>query len=78
MKQVTNLHDVEVLVALPGIKLNTSPTNYHPFKAMQLVKWDGKTWAPFGDIIWGVANPPGGCRRVPPPPLSWSPRAHSP
>jgi branched-chain amino acid transport system substrate-binding protein len=54
MKQVTNLHDVEIPVALPGIKLNTSPTNYHPFKAMQLVKWDGKTWAPFGDIIQGV------------------------
>jgi branched-chain amino acid transport system substrate-binding protein len=54
MKQTTSMHDVEVPVLLPGIKINTSPTNYHPIKAMQLVKWDGKTWAPFGDIIQGV------------------------
>ena len=28
MKQVTNLHDVSNPVLLPGIKINTSPTNY--------------------------------------------------
>src|SRR6516225_7039371 len=36
MKQVTNLHDVESPVLLPGIKIHTSPTNYHPIRAMQL------------------------------------------
>ena len=36
---------------LPGIKTNTSPTNHRPIKAMQLEKWDGKTWVLFGDII---------------------------
>ena len=30
MKQVTSLHDVANPVLLPGIKINTSPTNYHP------------------------------------------------
>jgi len=54
MKQAADLKNVEVPVLLPGIKVNTSPTNFHPLKAMQLVKWDGKTWAPFGDIIQGV------------------------
>jgi branched-chain amino acid transport system substrate-binding protein len=53
MKQVTSLHDVENPVLLPGIKLNTSPTNYHPVRAMQLQKWDGKTWVLFGDVIAG-------------------------
>ncbi len=53
MKQVTSLHDVENPVLLPGIKINTSPTNYHPIRAMQLEKWDGKTWVLFGDVIQG-------------------------
>jgi branched-chain amino acid transport system substrate-binding protein len=54
MKQAANLKDFENPILLPGIKVNTSPTNFHPIKAMQLVRWDGKTWAPFGDIIQGV------------------------
>ncbi len=54
MKQAANLKDVDNPVTLPGIKINTSPTNFHPIKAMQLMKWDGKTWVPFGEIIEGV------------------------
>ena len=56
MKQVASLHDVESPVLLPGIKINTSPTNYHPIRAMQLQKWDGKTWILFGDVIEGAAS----------------------
>jgi len=54
MKQATNLHDLELPTGLPGINLNTSPTNYHPIRQMQLQKWDGKTWVRFGDIISGA------------------------
>jgi len=54
MKQAANLKDFDDPVLLPGIKVNTSPTNFHPIKAMQLMKWDGKTWVPFGDIIAGA------------------------
>ena len=53
MKQAADLHDVYDPVLLPGIKVNTSPTNFHPIKAMQLQKWDGKTWVRFGDVISG-------------------------
>jgi branched-chain amino acid transport system substrate-binding protein len=56
MKQATNLHDVDNPLLLPGIKINTSPTNYHPIQAMQLIKWDGKTWVRFGDIIEGTES----------------------
>jgi branched-chain amino acid transport system substrate-binding protein len=56
MKQVANLHNVESPVLLPGIKINTSPTNHHPIRAMQLQKWDGKTWVLFGDVIEGAAS----------------------
>lgn len=53
MKQATNLKNLEVPVLLPGIKVNTSPTNYHPIMGLQLMKWNGKTWDLFGDIIEG-------------------------
>ena len=54
MKQAANLHDLEIPTLLPGIKVNTSPTNFHPIRAMQLEKWDGKTWKLFGNVIQGA------------------------
>jgi branched-chain amino acid transport system substrate-binding protein len=56
MKQATNLRDLGNPLLLPGIKINTSPTNYHPIRAMQLMKWDGKTWMRFGNIIEGAES----------------------
>jgi branched-chain amino acid transport system substrate-binding protein len=53
MKQAANLHDAPDPVLLPGIKVNTSPTNFHPIRAMQLEKWTGTTWERFGDVIEG-------------------------
>jgi branched-chain amino acid transport system substrate-binding protein len=54
MKQVTNLKNPGNPLLLPGIEINTSPTNYHPIKAMQLQKWTGKTFELFGDVIVGT------------------------
>jgi branched-chain amino acid transport system substrate-binding protein len=56
MKQAANLHDAPDPVLLPGIKVNTSPTNFHPIRAMQLQRWDGKTWERFGDVIEGASS----------------------
>ena len=54
MRQAANLKDLEVPTLLPGIRVNTGPTNFHPIRAMQLQRWSGKTWEAFGDIISGV------------------------
>jgi branched-chain amino acid transport system substrate-binding protein len=54
MKQATSLHDLENPTVLPGIKLNTSATNYHPIRQLQLMRWSGKGWDRFGDIIAGA------------------------
>jgi branched-chain amino acid transport system substrate-binding protein len=51
MRQATNLHDLQLPTLLPGIKINTSPMNYHPIRQMQLQRWSGKNWEMFGDII---------------------------
>jgi branched-chain amino acid transport system substrate-binding protein len=56
MKQATNLHDLELPTLVPGIKVNTSPTNYHPIRQMQLGKFDGTHWVPLGDLITGAGN----------------------
>jgi branched-chain amino acid transport system substrate-binding protein len=51
MKQAANLHDLDIPVLLPGIRVNTSPTNYHPIRQLQLVRWTGQTWERFGSVI---------------------------
>jgi branched-chain amino acid transport system substrate-binding protein len=56
MAQANNLHDLEIPVLLPGLKVNTSPTNHHPVRAMQLERWDGKKWALFGSVIEGAPS----------------------
>jgi branched-chain amino acid transport system substrate-binding protein len=53
MKQATSLHDFVPGVLLPGVKINTSPTNYHPMRQMQLARWSGTHWENFGDVIEG-------------------------
>ena len=37
----------------PGITMTTSPDDYVPVKQMRLVRFDGKTWVPFGNAIDG-------------------------
>jgi branched-chain amino acid transport system substrate-binding protein len=56
MKQATNLHDLELPTLLPGIRVNTSPTNYHPIRQMQLGKFDGTHWMPLGELVTGAGN----------------------
>jgi branched-chain amino acid transport system substrate-binding protein len=51
MKQATNLKDVELPMFLPGIKITTSPTDYRIIKQLQLMRFDGKQWVLFGDVI---------------------------
>ena len=54
MKQATSIQKEVNPVLLPGITVSDSPTNYHPIKALQPAKWDGKTWVRFGEVIEGV------------------------
>jgi hypothetical protein len=51
MKQAANLKDFTPDMLLPGIKLNTSPTDYFLFDQVQLAKFDGKIWVAMGDVI---------------------------
>jgi branched-chain amino acid transport system substrate-binding protein len=53
MRQATNLRDLELPMLLPGIKVSTSPTNYYPVQQSQLMRFDGKRWVRFGDLLSG-------------------------
>ena len=52
LRQATNL-DFALPMLQPGIRVKTGPQDYYPLKQMRLVKFDGKTWVPFGDAISG-------------------------
>ncbi|HXX10689.1 MAG TPA: ABC transporter substrate-binding protein [Burkholderiales bacterium] len=51
MRQASNLKDVEVSLLLPGMRVNTSPTDFYPVKQVQLVRFDGKSWVRFGELM---------------------------
>jgi len=51
MKQAASLKDFRVDTLLPGIKINTSATDFAPIESVQLIKFDGKEWVRFGDVM---------------------------
>jgi ABC-type branched-subunit amino acid transport system substrate-binding protein len=53
MKQAASLKDFRTEVLLPGIKINTSATNFAPISQLQLMQFKGERWVLFGDIISG-------------------------
>ena len=52
MRQATNLRDLELPMLLPGIKINTSPTDYYAVQQSQMMRFDGKRWVRFGDLVY--------------------------
>jgi branched-chain amino acid transport system substrate-binding protein len=53
MRQAANLHDLELPMLLPGIRINTSPTDYRPVKQMQPIRFNGHNWELFGNPLAG-------------------------
>jgi len=51
MKQAASLKDFRTEVLLPGIKINTSPTDFAPVSQLQLMRFKGDKWELFGDVI---------------------------
>jgi branched-chain amino acid transport system substrate-binding protein len=55
MQEVANIKDFVPVTLIPGIKVATSPTNFHPIRQMQLQKWTGSTWERFGGVLEGAS-----------------------
>jgi branched-chain amino acid transport system substrate-binding protein len=56
MKQAANLKNFDPGMLLPGITINTSPTDYAPLKQLQLIRFEGQTWKRFGPVMSGEGH----------------------
>ena len=51
MRVATSMKDVEFPLLLPGVRVNTSPTDDHPLKTFQMMRFDGKNWELVGGLV---------------------------
>ncbi|MBJ7403955.1 MAG: ABC transporter substrate-binding protein [Bradyrhizobium sp.] len=53
MKQAASIKDFEPAGLLPGVKVNTSATDFAPLSQLQLIRFKGEHWERFGDVLSG-------------------------
>jgi hypothetical protein len=53
LTQAYAIKDLELPMLLPGIKVNTSPTDFYPIEQEQLQRFEGDTWKLFGPVLSG-------------------------
>jgi branched-chain amino acid transport system substrate-binding protein len=51
MKQARSLSNLQLGVIVPGILLNTSENDYHPFSQLQLARFNGNNFVGIGPVI---------------------------
>ncbi len=51
MQEAANLKNLRLPLLLPGIEINTSPTDFNPIKQARLARFTGETFELFGDVI---------------------------
>ena len=51
MKQAASLKDFRSDVLLPGIAINTSPTDFAPIESLQLQRFNGRQWVLSGEVM---------------------------
>jgi len=51
MRQATSLKNLDLPILLPGIRINTNPAHRYPLKQLQMMRFDGARWIPFGEVI---------------------------
>jgi branched-chain amino acid transport system substrate-binding protein len=51
MRQAANIDGLELPMLLPGVKIGTSASNYHPIRQMQLASFNGSSWELFGELL---------------------------
>jgi branched-chain amino acid transport system substrate-binding protein len=55
MRQAASLRDVEAPMLLPGIRVNTSPSDNFLVQSMRLQRFKGEIWQLFGDVLLNKA-----------------------
>jgi len=68
MKQAANLKNLELGMLLPGIKINTSATDFYPLQAVRMGRVKGESFELFGEVLASTGPSQylgrcGGCKR---------------
>ena len=53
MKQAASLKNFELGLLLPGVRINTSPSDFYPIEQMQMAQFKGESFELFGPVISG-------------------------
>jgi branched-chain amino acid transport system substrate-binding protein len=53
LRQALAIKDLQLPMLSPGVKINTSPDNYFLIRQLQLARFNGELWEPFGELISG-------------------------
>jgi len=56
MRQAASMRDVEIDVLLPGIKMNTSASDFFPLEQLQMGRFNGGRWELFGSVMTGEVD----------------------
>lgn len=51
MTAAASIKEYRAPMLLPGIVIDTSPTDFYPIEAMMLQRFEGESWVLFGDVI---------------------------
>jgi branched-chain amino acid transport system substrate-binding protein len=51
MRQAASIKNLELPMLLPGIRINTGPSDFYPIESMMLARFDGAKWVLFGKVI---------------------------
>jgi branched-chain amino acid transport system substrate-binding protein len=51
MRQAANIRDLALPMLLPGITINTNPTDFHPIKRARMARFNGERWELFGPVL---------------------------
>ncbi|QND70230.1 ABC transporter substrate-binding protein [Tardiphaga robiniae] len=57
MKKATSIKGFATDFSLPGITINTSPTDYRIHKQFRMMRFNGERWEPFGPILEDTVRP---------------------
>jgi branched-chain amino acid transport system substrate-binding protein len=51
VRQARNIQKLSLPTLIPGIVINTGPDNSMALTQLQLQRWTGSTWEPFGGVL---------------------------
>jgi len=54
MRQAANFHNVQLPMVIPGVTLNSSPSDFQLIKQAQMRRFNGERYVPFGPVLSGA------------------------